>query len=333
MQSETRGSSQPESGRPRVSVIVPAYGRPALLEAAVRSLVRQEGAPPYEILVVDSSPDEENRDLISGLAAGATSPLRVYRKAPEGPGPSRNLGAREARGEILAFMDSDCQAAPGWVRALAAAFADPRVGLVQGRTLPEEGKPTGIFTWYVRVVEEGFIYEAANVAYRREAFDAAGGFPGGEMTPTSDSPIGGEDVELAWTVKRSGWESRFAGDAVVHHEVVPIPVTRWLFNRRNVIWPRVARNVPEIRRFFFARYFLDRAQAALSLGLVGAVLTVLSPWALLLWGPYVWVRGSEATRTLTGPLRILRVIVYLPRDLISFLILARGSLRFRSLVL
>jgi hypothetical protein len=91
--------------------------------------------------------------------------------------------------------------------------------------------------------------------------------------------------------------------------------------------------VPEVREFLFARYFFDLPQALFVLGLLGTVFLALSPVALVLWMPYGLFRAVEPTRSLKGPLRVIRSLIYFPKDALAFLVLLIGSVRFRSLVL
>ena len=315
------------------SVIIPAYRRPEVLRKAVRSVLAQDLDPgQYEVIVVDSSPDEFNVQVVAELQPEARCPLRCLTKPPEGPGPSRNLGAAQARGRFLAFTDSDCQASPQWLREGVAAFGEG-VGLVQGRTIPEPGVPHSVLNFYILVEQESFVYETANIFYRREAFEQAGGFPC-DLQPNAEKPMGGEDIELAWNVKRGGWESRFATKALVMHEVQRITPWRRLFVKQLYIFPRLVGAYPELRRFFFARYFYDKAQAWLVMALLGLALAALTtPLALLLALPYVISRALEPSRTLRGPLRLLRVAIYLPRDLVAMCLLLAGSIRYRALLL
>ena len=317
---------------PVVSVVIPAYRRTEMLRQAVLSLFDQDlEKDAYEIIVVDSSPDDRNLAAMKELQGSAPCSLRCLRKAPEGPGPSRNLGVREARGQFIAFMDSDCRATPGWLRHGLAAFADG-VGLVQGRTGPDAEGPPGVFTWYVSVERENYAYEACNIFYRRQAFEQAGGFPA-DLSPRADHPMGGEDTEVAWKVKRLGWQTRFAPSALVHHEVVPISVWRWLFTKNYYVLPALTKRFPELRQFFYARYFYSRAHAAFLLALAGIALAGLKPAWLALGIPYVLLRAAEPTRTLYGIRRPLRVAAYAPRDALAFLVLLAGSIRYRSLLL
>ena len=316
----------------KVTVVIPAYRRTEALRAAVLSVFDQDlPRDEYEVIVVDSSPESENAEMLAGLAKTAPCAMRWFRKKAEGPGPSRNLGAREARGSLIAFMDSDCLASPGWLRAGIAAF-EPGTGIVQGRTLPDPSKQLGVLRHYIRVEQESAIYETANVFYRKTAFDRAGGFPA-DLTPNANTPMGGEDILAAWAVKRDGWNTCFAADAVVYHEVLSISVWKWIVIKQHFIWPSVLRACPELRQFMFRSYFLDRPQALLVLGVLATVLAFFTHGALLaLWLPYAVFRMAEPSGTLHGVFRPLR-LGYLLRDLASFCLLLAGSMRYRCLLL
>jgi glycosyltransferase involved in cell wall biosynthesis len=317
---------------PTVSVIMPTYLRSAWLIKALESLDRQTFARDrYEVIMVDSSPNDQNSQIFDRWAQGATCRAQLLRKTPEGPGPSRNLGARHAKGEFLAFIDSDCFAHENWLVEGIARFEDG-VGIVQGKTLPDPAGRPNLFSWYLRVEEESFVYEAANIFYRRIAFESVDGFPA-DRQPTALSPLGGEDLDLAWRVKRKGWKTRFAREAIVYHEVQPVSIFQWIHNPRMVIWPALARRFPEIRTFFFARYFFDRFQAFLFLGLVGTAFAFLSAWCLVAWIPYLIARSAGPARTLGGLGRVLRPLVYLPHDACRFYSLLMGSIRARAVVL
>ena len=312
--------------------MIPTYKRPEVTRQAIISVFEQDlEKEKYELIVVDSSPDNRIELLAEELQSLAPCSFKFYRKDPEGPGPSRNLGVLHARGEFVAFMDSDCQATPGWLRAGLAAF-EQEVGIIQGRTLPDPNRPLGVFKHYIQVEEESFIYEAANIFYRLESFKQAGEFLP-DWNPHAPTPLGGEDVDLAWRVKRAGWRTRFATDALVYHEVFPLNPWDWLFIKRLAVFPSLVRRFPELRQFFFLHYFYDRSQAFLTLALLGGVLGPHASVAFLLCLPYAFLRASEPTRTLRGLRRPLRAFVYLPRDLLSFMILVGSSVRARSLLL
>ena len=323
----------PEEVRiPRVSVVIPAYRRRDLLRKTLLSLFQQDlESVDYEVLVVDSSPDDENAAMVRELAAEAPYSLRCFRKKPEGPGPSRNMGFQNARGPIIAFLDSDCEASPSWLRNGLAAFRDG-VGIVQGRTRPDPGARRGVFSHYVWIEQESYFYETANIFYRREALVQSGGFER-DLTPNAEMPLGGEDTEVAWKVIRLGWKTSFCPDALVYHAVFTASPWKWLFIKNLYCIPRLTRRFPELRRYMVCSYFFDLGHALLALAFAGIVLAFVEPWALLLSLPYAAYRASEPTRTLRGVLRLVRVGFYFVRDTLSFLILLAGSVRYRSLLL
>ena len=325
--------SDDAGGPPAVTVVIPSYGEVQNVERAVRSLAFQTlPASMFEVIVVDSFPGERVKTLVDSLSEQMPFALECHRKEPEGPGPSRNLGARRGRAAVVAFLDSDCEASPGWLAAGLARFDDGRVGLVQGRVIPDPKARHRVLARSLAVREESFIFESANVFYRREAFEAAGGFLA-DMSPKSEHSMGGEDVILGWSVKRLGWTCCFEHEALVYHALVSATLWEWVVIKQLFIWPRLVGAIPELRGFFPLRYFYDRHQAFFALGLLGALLSFASPAALILWLPYWASRSFEGSATLRGPLQFVRAVFYLPRDMASFLLLSAGSLWFRTLLL
>jgi glycosyltransferase involved in cell wall biosynthesis len=316
-----------------ITVVIPSYGEVQNVERAIRSLARQTMSPlMFEVIVVDSFPDGRVETLVASLVEQMPFALVCLRKQPEGPGPSRNLGARHGSAPILAFLDSDCETDPKWLEAGLLCFDDPSVGVVQGRVIPNPNAEHRVFARSLSVRKESFIFESANVFYRREAFEAAGGFLP-DASPRARRNMGGEDVILGWTVRRLGWMCRFEHAAVVYHAVIPATVWEWIVIKQLFIWPRLVRIVPELRGYLPLGYFYDRHQMFVVLGLVGTLIALASPVALILWLPYWASRCLEGSATLKGPLRLARAVVYLPRDLASFLLLSAGSLWFRTVLI
>jgi glycosyltransferase involved in cell wall biosynthesis len=320
------------SRAPQITVVIPAFKRAEALARAVRSVAAQDLEPSeFEVIVVDSSPDDANQRVVESVAVATGCNVRCLRKCAEGPGPSRNLGARHASGQFIAFLDSDCEATSGWLRAGLAAFKDD-VGLLQGRVLPEPSVAAGIFAHYIVVEAETPLYETANIFYRRLAFaDTAGFTP--DLQPTSLQPIGGEDTRVAWQVKRNGWKSGFSAEALVYHEVRQMPVWKWFVHKRLYVFPLIVREFPELRDYFFLRYFYDRAQAAVLLAAAGLALSIVWPVASLLVLPYVVLRTAEPSKTLRGVFKLARAVLYFPRDFASLGLLTASSVRHGTLLL
>ena len=146
--------------------------------------------------------------------------------------------------------------------------------------------------------------------------------------------MGGEDVVAAWTAIRLGWKTRFAPEALVYHALVPMAAWRMVFIKHWYIKPGLVRRFPELRRYLYLGYFLDRYQALITLGILGAIsgLTI-HPLGWLLIAPYLTVRLTEPGGRMKGILKPLRLISHGTRDLSTFAVLVAGSLRYRSVVL
>lgn len=302
-----------------VSVIVPVYNGVSTIERTLAALARQRLDSPYELIVIDGGSTDGTLELLE--AAGPS--IALLHNPEREPASSRNLGARHARADVLAFTDADCEPQPGWLegglRALATA------DIVQGKVLPAEWQ--GPFDRSLAVTSEYGLYETANLFVRRDAFDRVGGFaplPGLRLAPGTHF---GEDVWFVWRAKRLGASTAFAQAAEVRHAVVRRTIrasVAELARRRH--FPHLVRLVPELRSaFLYRRLFLGPDTMRFD----GALLAMLLarrrwPAASLLAAPYVYGRALEArghTREEMARLLAGR----LAQDVVSFAALAWGS--------
>jgi glycosyltransferase involved in cell wall biosynthesis len=165
---------------PIVSVVVPTYRRPALLERCLDALCAQVFDPAtYEIVVVDDDPDGSAKPVVDACCARAADvPAIRYLTAPrtQGPAAARNVGWRNARGAVIAFTDDDTIADPMWLRhGSAALLAEPLAAAAAGRIdVPLRPRPTE----YER--DAGGLataeFATANCFVRRGALECVGGF-------------------------------------------------------------------------------------------------------------------------------------------------------------
>jgi cellulose synthase/poly-beta-1,6-N-acetylglucosamine synthase-like glycosyltransferase len=201
----------PSGNRQFVSVIIPHYNDLEALSICIAGLQRQTWpAEGMEIIVADNN-------SVCGLDAviAATPGCRVVSAPVQGAGPARNAGAAVAHGEILAFIDSDCDPTPDWiengVRALANYdFAGGRV--VTAARNPQ--RPTPVEAWemvfgfdferYIRV--EGYT-GSGNMWVWRKVFEAVGGFRTGVA----------EDMDWSFRARRGGFRLGYEPAAVVSH--------------------------------------------------------------------------------------------------------------------
>lgn len=112
---------------PDATVVVCTRDRPIQLEACLVALAAQSH-PHFEVLVVDNGATDAVTDICRQRG------VACIREPIPGLTRARNLGARAARTEIVAYIDDDATAEPGWLAALAREFADPKVAAVAGWT-------------------------------------------------------------------------------------------------------------------------------------------------------------------------------------------------------
>ncbi len=170
-----------------VSVVVPTFKRPDLLENCLKALLKQDFDPDaFEIVIVDNAGSDaarrlvqsysaRNQDVGAGSRAGA-HPAIYYLEEVERPGPAaaRNVGWKFAHGEIVAFTDDDCLPDRKWlaegVRQLHEGY-----DAVTGRVVvPISGIPSDHDKNISRLETAEFV--TANCFFRCRALQATGGF-------------------------------------------------------------------------------------------------------------------------------------------------------------
>ncbi|ABK13177.1 glycosyltransferase [Burkholderia orbicola] len=165
---------------PVVSVVVPTYRRPDLLERCLDALCAQVFDPTtYEIVVVDDDPAGSARAVVDACRARVTDvPVIRYMTAPDtqGPAGARNVGWRSAGGALIAFTDDDTIPDPTWLRHGAAALlAEPSASAAAGRIdVPLRPRPTDYERDAAGLAQAEFA--TANCFVRRAALERIGGF-------------------------------------------------------------------------------------------------------------------------------------------------------------
>jgi mycofactocin system glycosyltransferase len=208
-----------------VTSVVPVHDRPELLERLLASL------GDIACVVVDDC--SLRRDEIEKAARDAGAEY-VRLDTHSGPAAARNAGMGRVLSPLVAFVDSDCMVAPGWLDPLIGHFADPRVALVAPRVVT----PTGP-SWLAR-------YEAARSPLDLGPIEGKVA-PGGRVSYVPSAAIvlrraaaaqmcfderleAGEDVDLVWRLVEAGWDVRYVPAVEVSH-TTDLQPTRWLARR------------------------------------------------------------------------------------------------------
>lgn len=212
-----------------VSVVIACHTekRWPFLVAAIAS-VRSQSPPPDRIVIsVDHNPELRRR-----LIDAYPDALVVDNEQEPGASGNRNSGAKATQSPIVAFLDDDARARPGWLAALTSPFADPHVVGTGGFVAPdwEGAEPPWFpmeFGWVVGASHLGLPTDRSevrnvwseNMAVRRITFDAVGGFRRdfgkvGTVSRPEDTDL---CVRMGKTTAGATW--LFVPEAVVDHHV------------------------------------------------------------------------------------------------------------------
>lgn len=206
-----------QSGDVRLSVVIPCYNDADVLPEQLDALARQEWNRSWEVVIADNGSTDGSREVAETYRDRLPRLRIVDASDRKGPAHARNVGAREARGELLVFVDADDVVAPGWLAALGEALE--RVSFVASRHDFEELNEPLIQRTRRNKQDRGLqpyksppFYPHASgsgLGIRREIHEQVGGF---DETLTNL-----QDTDYCWRVQLAGTELHFVEDAVVHY--------------------------------------------------------------------------------------------------------------------
>ncbi|MBV9354213.1 MAG: glycosyltransferase [Chloroflexi bacterium] len=180
----------------------------------------------FELVVVDQSATAAAAELVDQFAR-ADRRVRLVRDDGKGAARARNIGFRATQGDIVVFTDDDCEPSTDWLGSLTTVLdADAGAGIAYGAVLParhdtREGFIVGFvpqrrdrLTGRLAKLHDAGI--SANVAFRRAALEATGGFD--EMLGPGGYFPCAEDFDLAYRVLCHGYALLHVPEAqLVHH--------------------------------------------------------------------------------------------------------------------
>jgi glycosyltransferase involved in cell wall biosynthesis len=201
---------------PAISVIIPHLNTPDSLRLCLASVVAQQLAADFEVIVVDNG----SKLPIDALLAAEFPGVRLLVERTAGPGPARNTGAAAALAPLLAFIDADCIAAPGWLaQAHAAAAAGEIAGGRISVAVADARHMTGVEA-FERVfgfrqqdyIERQHFSVTANLAMPRTRLDQVGPFGGIAIA---------EDLDWGRRAHGLGLKMVYRPDMLVFHPARP----------------------------------------------------------------------------------------------------------------
>jgi hypothetical protein len=207
---------------PAVSVVIPTRGRPQSLDRAARSLFGQAGIEPasFELVIVDNDAGKSAEQAAKALKAQAPFPVRYLCEPAPGVASARNAGVAAAKAPLIAFLDDDEEASPGWLAALIAAREAFDADVVFG---PVRGLAPGAASAHRAYLERFFSREGPERAQLLEGHYGCGSsLVRRAALPDQTAPfaltqnhIGGEDDILFQQMSARGARFAWAPDAWV----------------------------------------------------------------------------------------------------------------------
>jgi glycosyltransferase involved in cell wall biosynthesis len=169
----------------KVSVIATVLNEKTAIERLLQSLEMQSRRPD-EVLIADGGSTDGTLAILSSWAAAGHLPLRVLKKPGANISAGRNAAAASATGDVIAVTDAGVRLEKGWLEALVAPFEQPAdrfVAAVAGwfmadaETLFETAMGATVLPHLRDVKADTFLPSSRSVAFRRAAWEAAGGYP------------------------------------------------------------------------------------------------------------------------------------------------------------
>lgn len=232
-----------------MTVAIPTFRRWGPLRGAVASVASQSSGCSFEILIVDSADSASDEADLHDLRSGLPPAARVIRTRNLGTSHARNLALEEARSDLVAFLEDDAVAAPGWLAAIFGAYRDGEGAAAGGPIIPlfTATPPQWLREAYDLIANEfseldhgteACVLEYPKTLYgpnfsvrRRVAIDC-GGFRE-DLGPRGHRWSPGEEVELVHRLQAQGRLVLWVPSAVVHHLVLPHKMTRGFYRRRS----------------------------------------------------------------------------------------------------
>jgi glycosyltransferase involved in cell wall biosynthesis len=226
-------------GNMNITVILCTFNRCQSLAETLESIAASKlpDGVEWEVLVVDNNSTDRTREVVENFCRRYSDHFHYIAESNPGKSFALNTGIREARGDVLAFVDDDVTVDPNWLHSLTAALKDKEWAGVGGRTVPTEALPippwlspdlTGALCAHFDLGDVPCELDRApygvNMAFRKEMFEKYGLFRI-DLGPSPDPeiPRPNEDTEFGRRLMSAGERLRYEPSALVRH---PVPKER-----------------------------------------------------------------------------------------------------------
>ncbi|WP_414541848.1 glycosyltransferase [Nostoc sp. CCY0012] len=231
----------------QISAIICTHNRDTYLGAAIDSLLAQDFAAEFEVVVIDNGSSDRTREVVE-QRLGDTR-VKYFFEPTLGLSVARNTGAKVARAEILAYLDDDAVASTSWLQVLYAAYEhNSQLAIAGGKVTllwppdiqPPQWLSTGLASnlgaydlgdSMIYIEKPGLTPRGLNYSIRRSFLEEIGGFDP-HLGRVGKNLLSNEELQMTELALQRGWQVAYLPDALVAHNVAPERVNRsWFLNR------------------------------------------------------------------------------------------------------
>ena len=209
---------------PIISIITPTFNRSMELDFLIQSINKQTLDNKYfEMIICDDGSTDDTYDRIKKWTNEVKFSLKYFKQNNLGPGAARNHGVKNSKGELIVFIDSDCEADKDWLKIIYDCYRENMFDAFGG---PDDSKDdfsliqkainfsmtsfftTGGIRGHKKNMVTKFYPRSHNMGVKKILFNEVGGF---------GSLRHGQDIELSNKIYNSGAKVELLIDAVVYH--------------------------------------------------------------------------------------------------------------------
>ncbi|MFH7029859.1 MAG: glycosyltransferase family 2 protein [Heteroscytonema crispum UTEX LB 1556] len=231
----------------QISAIICTHNRDNYLGAAIDSLLAQDFAAEYEVVVVDNGSSDRTSSVVEQRLANPR--LKYVFEPVLGLSVARNTGAKVASSEILAYLDDDAVASDRWLQILFSAYQNnQKLAIAGGKVTllwPQDMQPpkwlspglAGNLGAYdlgdsiVYIDKPGLTPRGLNYSIRRNFLEEIGGFDP-NLGRVGKNLLSNEELQMTELALQKGWQVAYLPDALAAHNVSPERVNRsWFLSR------------------------------------------------------------------------------------------------------
>jgi len=210
--------------KPIISIVTPSYNRSFELDLLIKSICEQNfDLKMVELIISDDGSTDDTEKVVKGWAMRTKFQLKYLNQKNQGPGSARNHGMEHSLGDLILFIDSDCEADSDWIKNIYDCFLKENFDACGGPDGAREDfsllqkaidfsmtsfLTTGGMRGHSKNMIAKFYPRTHNMGLKKKVFEKIGGF--GNLRH-------GQDIEYSSRILSSGSKITFIPDALVYH--------------------------------------------------------------------------------------------------------------------